>query len=61
MKVYCIHRIILSQLLKPRQPQQRNYFLLNLFMSPANSDKSDKKYSPDKINLLYGIIKRCKI
>ena len=33
----------------PYQPQQTNYCLLNLFLLPVNSDKSDEKISQMKI------------
>ena len=49
MKVF-IRIIFVTELLKSHQPQQkRNYFLLNLFLLPVNSDKCDKNISPMKI------------
>ena len=44
MKLF-IRNIFVAELLKPHQPQQSNYFLLNLFLLPVNSDKSDENIS----------------
>ena len=44
MKLF-IRNIFVAELLKPHQPQQSNYFLLNFFLLPVNSDKIDENIS----------------